>query len=502
MRHGPDRPPVWVGYVVTLLLEVLLTTGLLLLQPYFPLGSFPITYVLVIMLVAHLFGEGPAVLAFFSGLYAYFYYFVPPIHEFMLPTSHAGWAGLIAFLMGTSIVGYATIAMRRSRRRIRQLLAEAQREVAERKAAEAALQESQEDLNRAQEVAHTGSWRLDVRRNELLWSDESYRIFGVPQGTPQTYDTFLATVHPEDLEYVDREWTSALRGEYYDIVHRIVVDGNVKWVREKATLEFDKDGSLLGGFGTTQDVTDLHEAQEALRKQVITLQRALLPSNPSIGPGYRLGSVYIPAFAGEEVGGDFYDIFETEDGRVGILIGDVAGKGIEAASIGATARSTIRAFAYDTSSPGSALIHANKLLARQYTSGNFVTVFLAILDQPTGELRCCAAGHPPAMIHRASGDVEFLCKGNLPIGVLERYEFAESEDRLGPGDRIVLYTDGLTEARHGVEMFETSGIERVLRENMGEPPQETVDALLAAARDWAHGQLSDDIAIIEVERSS
>jgi PAS domain S-box-containing protein len=132
--------------------------------------------------------------------------------------------------------------------------------------AEQALRESREDLNRAQAVAQTGSWRLDVRRNELLWSDENHRIFGIPKGTPMTYETFLGTVHPEDREYVNRKWTAALRGEHYDIEHRIVVQGNIRWVRERAELEFDQDGSLRGGFGTTQDITERKNAEEALRK--------------------------------------------------------------------------------------------------------------------------------------------------------------------------------------------------------------------------------------------
>jgi hypothetical protein len=132
--------------------------------------------------------------------------------------------------------------------------------------AEQALRQREEDLNFAQAVAHTGSWRLDVRRNELLWSDENHRIFGVPNGTPLTYETFLDIVHPEDQEYVDREWTAALRGAHYDIEHRIVVGGTVKWVRERAELEFDKAGALLGGFGTTQDITERKQAEEALRK--------------------------------------------------------------------------------------------------------------------------------------------------------------------------------------------------------------------------------------------
>ena len=79
-----------------------------------------------------------------------------------------------------------------------------------------------------------------------------------------TYETLLATVHSEDRDYVDRTWTAALRGEPYDIEHRIVVDDRVKWVRERAELEFDRQGQLLGGFGTTHDITERQRAEEAL----------------------------------------------------------------------------------------------------------------------------------------------------------------------------------------------------------------------------------------------
>jgi PAS domain S-box-containing protein len=130
--------------------------------------------------------------------------------------------------------------------------------------AEQALRESQEDLSRAQAVAHTGSWRMNVRKNELTWSDENHRIFGIPKGTPLTYESFLDTIHPEDREFVDQKWMGALKGEPYDIEHRIIVDGLVKWVRERAELELDEHGQLLGGFGTTQDITEHRRAQEAL----------------------------------------------------------------------------------------------------------------------------------------------------------------------------------------------------------------------------------------------
>ncbi len=140
------------------------------------------------------------------------------------------------------------------------------RDISERRAAEQALREREEDLNRAQTVAHIGSWRLDVRHNQLTWSEENHRIFGIQPGNTMSYETFLACVHPEDRAYVDRMWQAALQGAPYDIGHRLLVHGRVKWVREKAELEFDAEGQLIGGFGITQDITDIRAAEQALRE--------------------------------------------------------------------------------------------------------------------------------------------------------------------------------------------------------------------------------------------
>jgi len=149
-------------------------------------------------------------------------------------------------------------------------------DITERKKAEDRLRDIRDDLNRAQAVAHTGSWRLDVNKNELTWSDENHRMFGVPRGKPMTYETFLSTVHPDDQRHVDEKWTAALRGAPYDIEHRIVVGGEIRWVRERATLEFDEHGRLLGGFGTTQDITERKKAEQALRESEAALQESRL----------------------------------------------------------------------------------------------------------------------------------------------------------------------------------------------------------------------------------
>jgi PAS domain S-box-containing protein len=147
------------------------------------------------------------------------------------------------------------------------------RDITERKKAGEELRGTQADLARAQAVALTGSWRLDVRRNELVWSDETYRMFGIPIGVPLTYEVFLACVHPDDREYVDRSWSAAIQDRQpYDFVHRIQVGEELKWVRERAELEFDVQGNLLGGFGIVHDITRRKGAEEALRQANTSLQ--------------------------------------------------------------------------------------------------------------------------------------------------------------------------------------------------------------------------------------
>ena len=133
--------------------------------------------------------------------------------------------------------------------------------------------EVRDDLNRAQEIAHIGSWRMNVVKNQLLWSDEAYRIFEIPVGTPISYEVFMSAIHPDDRTDVDASWQEALRGQKYDIEHRIIVPSGLKWVRETAVLEIDNTGKLQGGFGTVQDITSAKKMQEMLNKKNDSLTR-------------------------------------------------------------------------------------------------------------------------------------------------------------------------------------------------------------------------------------
>lgn len=270
----------------------------------------------------------------------------------------------------------------------------------------------------------------------------------------------------------------------------------------------DSEGTITGGIVAWRDITlrkraekALAEAKDLLEHQVFLLQRALIPAKPSVIDGYSVASAYIPAFAGQEIGGDFLDIFRTEDGKVGVLIGDVSGKGIESAAMAAATRSTIRAFAYDLSSPSEALSHANSLLfAYQSDDMQFVTAFLAILDPLTGDVSYCSAGHPPAVVCCGNGDTDLLYTHNLPLGVMGFVMYEESQHTLKPGDRLILYTDGITEARQNSELFGTERLEMVLSKCISTSTEELVAEILKAVKDWSHDKLRDDTAVVVIER--
>ncbi|MGB3962506.1 MAG: EAL domain-containing protein, partial [Sulfurimonas sp.] len=128
-------------------------------------------------------------------------------------------------------------------------------EVSEQVRYEKGLKEKDADLSEAQALAHIGSWRFDTKSEFLEWSDETYKIFGVEIGTPFTYENLLEHIHPDDVERVNFTWQAATRGEAYDIEHRIVVNGEIKWLHEHAKLKLDDAGNFSSAIGTVQEIT-------------------------------------------------------------------------------------------------------------------------------------------------------------------------------------------------------------------------------------------------------
>lgn len=246
---------------------------------------------------------------------------------------------------------------------------------------------------------------------------------------------------------------------------------------------------------------EVEEALEHERHFSLLLQAALLPAQPALCDRYSVAVGYIPVFVSRQVGGDFYDVFRGAGGNATVLIGDVSGKGLEAASLAAATRSTVHAFAHESGSPADVLSKTNSVLYGQQAAGeSYVTLCLIAIDTESGVLHYSSAGHPPPVILRADGSVEFLWLADLPIAVMESRRYAQAEARLGFGDKLVLYTDGISEARADSGMFELEGIERTLAGHADWSPQQVVENLISAATDWAAGKLRDDAALVAIER--
>jgi PAS domain S-box-containing protein len=224
-------------------------------------------------------------------------------------------------------------------------------------------------------------------------------------------------------------------------------------------------------------------------------------SLPDELPGLEVASLYRAASDVAKVGGDFYDVFEIGDGRVGILIGDVSGKGLEAARLTSLVRDGVRAYAFERPEAGWVLTRLNMLAYRSTTISAYATVFFAVLDPRSGVLEYARAGHPPAIAVGARGT---LCLEGSPgciLGVFPEVEFESAEAGLELDEVLVLYTDGLTEARAGTELFGESRVIETLNALRGLALEFVPVSLVQAALDFGDGKLRDDVAILAVRRT-
>jgi len=188
------------------------------------------------------------------------------------------------------------------------------------------------------------------------------------------------------------------------------------------------------------------------------VQAGLMPREMPDIPGFGLAGVWHPA---REVAGDFYDIFPLDEGRWGMVIGDVADKGTAAALYMAMVHSLILSGALRHRNPAAVLREVNQMILWQSPSLIYVTVFLAVVDPKTQTLRYANAGHNPPIVRRDSGTIESLTRTGSAVGVFDELQMSETTITLGPGDAVVLYTDGVTEAWHPHLRNEDYGINRL-----------------------------------------
>jgi serine phosphatase RsbU (regulator of sigma subunit)/anti-sigma regulatory factor (Ser/Thr protein kinase) len=242
----------------------------------------------------------------------------------------------------------------------------------------------------------------------------------------------------------------------------------------------------------------LHERERAIAG---VLQESLLPPELPEIPSVRLASAFVAGGEGVEVGGDFYDAFEADDSHY-LVVGDVCGRGVEAATMTALCRYTLRAAALQQPSSGPARlleILNRSILAQIPDNSQFCTVALVRLrarDDGTLAVTVASAAHPPLLVLREDGSVEQVQPLGGLLGVFPGVHFPELELVLEPGDGILLYTDGVVESRRGVELFGEERLLALVRSMPGATPNVLVDRIVSSIHHYAGGHLTDDVALL------
>jgi PAS domain S-box-containing protein len=276
--------------------------------------------------------------------------------------------------------------------------------------------------------------------------------------------------------------------------------GALSLLRMQDNVAYDRNDLLLAETLGRRAALALENARlyAATRHIARTLQQSLLPRAMPEIPHVHLAARYRAAAEGQDVGGDFYDAFPIDDGRWGIAIGDVCGKGPEAAALTALARYTIRAVA--ERGPASVLTHLNETVLRdQGSDERFLTALMAELTHDGDEivLDMSAAGHPAPFVLRGDGSIEQVVVQGPLIGVLSGAEYASTQIRLAVGDKLLLYTDGLMDAQAPAIMLSESDLAKLITEGRELDGQELAQFLESHSIGGADAR--DDIAIVVLE---
>jgi len=238
------------------------------------------------------------------------------------------------------------------------------------------------------------------------------------------------------------------------------------------------------------------EQQLHIAKQV---QSALLPAADPIVQGYDIAGTNVPTW---EIGGDYFDYLPQPDGRLGIAVADVSGKGVPAALIMATFRAALRAQRVRGLELDGIADRLNRILLESTDASRFVTAFYGLLDPPSGEFAFANCGHNPPILLRGAGPRETLPSGGPALGMWREARFAPGSVALRPGDILVLYTDGVIEAMNASgEMFGVDRLERVIASRRHDAARDLVGAVVDATRAFAgRSTYEDDFTLVVVKR--
>jgi len=283
-----------------------------------------------------------------------------------------------------------------------------------------------------------------------------------------------------------------------ELGHRIPVRGR------------DELSALAGSFNEMAANLERQRAELVEKERLdedlevaLAIQRRFLPQRSPSVPGLQVAGVSVPS---REVGGDLFHYVELPGGRLAVALGDVSGKSVPAALIMSNVMSALRAEVQHVAEVEKSLERINRLLVDQIEPGRFVTLFYGIADPPNGRLRYASAGHNPVLRVTSGGDVSWLREGGVPLGVQPETRYPSAESPLEPGDVIVAYSDGVTEAeapeQEGrIPHFGDQRLAECVTALRSEPVEAIVQGILSAVKAFAgHRPQADDITLVVLRR--
>jgi serine phosphatase RsbU (regulator of sigma subunit) len=240
--------------------------------------------------------------------------------------------------------------------------------------------------------------------------------------------------------------------------------------------------------GTDVNSRELDEARR--------VQRGLMPEEIPQSRGLGMAAVWRPAGI---VGGDYFDVIKLDENTVGVCIADVCGKGLPAAMIMSNVQAAVRAIGWERTSPAKLCVKVNRIMCANTPGNAFVSLFYAVIDTNTQRLRYCNAGHNAPLLASSNGNVRALDCGGSVLGVFSDCLYDEQEVAIESGDRILLYTDGVTEARNGAgEEFGEHRLVEVLLRFSHAGPAELADAVASTVGRFSNGIFNDDVTLVAV----
>lgn len=285
------------------------------------------------------------------------------------------------------------------------------------------------------------------------------------------------------------------------IVHKDHVVGVIRLDEPGERLAFGERDQRVMSALASQAATAIVNARlyESDHRIAETLQAALL-AMPNHIVGMEFACFYHSATQAARVGGDFYDIFDLEPPLLSFVVGDISGKGLDAAVVTSLMKSTIRAKALESDlSPADVMSTANSVLYRGSPSEGFATAFFGIYDRDRARLRYCNAGHTSGALLHHGGRVTELSANSPLVGALDGIAFLDDEVIFEASDLLFLYTDGLTEARCGDEFYGEQRLFDLLSSLAGRSPDDIVESVFEAVVAFTRGNLNDDVAILALQ---